>query len=479
VLFNSFEFLIFFPVVTILFFALPPALRRVLLLAASSLFYMVFIPGYVLILYAIILVDYAAAFCIDRSEGFRRRSWLAVSLVANIGLLAVFKYYNFFNDQLVFVTNAIGWGHALPALTLVLPIGLSFHTFQAMSYTIEVYRGRVAPERNLLTYALYVMFYPQLVAGPIDRPFNLLPQLGLDRPFDEARVTAGLQLMAWGFFKKIVIADRVAMYVNAIYADPGSHAGMPLLVATYLFSVQIYCDFSGYSDIAIGAAEVMGVDLMKNFDRPYWSRSVGEFWRRWHISLSTWFRDYLYLPLGGNRVSPARWCLNILAVFAVSGLWHGANWTFVVWGALHGIYILVSRWSLGLRERISGWLGLAADHPLRVACQVFVTFNLVSFAWIFFRASSLRQAFSIVWHILTPDFDPRLRQTGFSGFELLVALGAIATMEAVHWLQIRGPLRARLARAPVHLRWSLYYGTVMALILFGTFNSRQFIYFQF
>jgi D-alanyl-lipoteichoic acid acyltransferase DltB (MBOAT superfamily) len=368
-IFNSLEFLAFFPIVTLLYFVVPRRMQWALLLIASCIFYMAFRPVYVLILVFTILVDYVAGLLIAPAVGWRRRAWLGASIAANVGVLAVFKYWNFAAGNL----NGLAGRPLVPLLDILLPIGLSFHTFQAMSYTIEVYRGRQPPERHLGIYALYVMFYPQLVAGPIERPQNLLPQFRDGHEFDAARVTRGLSLMMWGFFKKIVVADRLAIAVNHVYARPGDFDGAALLLATYAFAFQIYCDFSGYSDIALGSAEVMGFELMKNFDRPYASASVAEFWRRWHISLSTWFRDYLYIPLGGSKVGPARTGANLLIVFLVSGLWHGANWTYVAWGALHGLYIIVGRATEGARR----WLAvprfvstLITFHLVTAGCRV-------------------------------------------------------------------------------------------------------------
>ena len=479
-LFNSLQFLLFFPIVTALYFALPSRWQVPLLLAASCYFYMAFIPVYLLVLVAIVLIDYGAAFLIARAEGRRRKAYLAISIVSNVALLAVFKYFNFINEQFAFLTGLAHLHHPVPAVVgLVLPIGLSFHTFQAMSYTIEVYRGRQEPERSLLIYALYVLFYPQLVAGPIERPYNLLPQLHRAHAFEYDRVANGLKLMCWGFFKKVVIADRVALYVDAVYPDPSHHPGLPLLLATYLFAFQIYCDFSGYTDIARGAAEVMGVRLMHNFASPYAARSVAEFWRRWHISLSTWFRDYVYLPLGGNRVARWRWYYNLIVVFILSGFWHGAAWTFIVWGLLHGIYVIGSEITRPVRDRCAALFGLHPAHPVRRALQVLITFHLVAFAWIFFRADSLRNALSVVKHTFVPVFDLQLPKVGFDGFELAVAVAAIVTMEIVQYYQRRGSVRGRVAVLPVAWRWSLYYAATIAIVLFGTLNSRQFIYFQF
>ena len=312
--------------------------RWFLLLVSSCYFYMAFVPIYILILAFTIVIDYFAGIYIENAKEERKKLFLVFSLIANIGVLAVFKYYNFLNENFSFLMHGFGLSNPIPYLSILLPIGLSFHTFQAMSYTIEVYRGHQKAERHFGIYSLYVMFYPQLVAGPIERPQNLLHQFREKYDFDYDRVVGGLKLILWGFVKKLVIADRLAIYVNAVYNNPEQHNGMTFIVATIFFAIQIYCDFSGYSDIAIGAAKVMGFKLMTNFNRPYFARNISEFWKRWHISLSTWFKDYLYISLGGNRVSIPRWYFNLMLVFIISGLWHGANWTYIIWGAWNGFY---------------------------------------------------------------------------------------------------------------------------------------------
>jgi len=306
---------------------------------------MFFIPIYILILIFTIIIDYYAGILLEETTGKNKKIYLIISLCANIGVLAVFKYFNFFIDNV----NTLLFGFnistiPLPFLKIILPIGLSFHTFQAMSYTIEVYMGRQKAERHFGYYALYVLFYPQLVAGPIERPQNILHQLHEEKKFEYPKVVSGLRLMLWGFFKKCVIADKIALLADPVFLKPDLFHGFPMVLAMLCFTIQIYCDFSGYSDIAIGSARTMGIDLMRNFNVPYISKSIDEFWRRWHISLSTWFRDYLYIPLGGNRVSEIRRYFNVFIVFLVSGFWHGANWTFVIWGALHGMFIMLALW---------------------------------------------------------------------------------------------------------------------------------------
>ena len=392
-LFNSFDFAIFFLIVTPLFFMLPHRWRWALLLSASCFFYMSAVPIYILILGLTIVVDYFAGILIEGSAGGRRKAYLVASLVANIGALVVFKYYNFLNDNLTQFLGWFNWPNHVPGLKMALPIGLSFHTFQAMSYTIEVYRGNQKAERHFGIYALYVMFYPQLVAGPIERPQNILHQFREKHALDWQRIANGLKLMAWGLFKKVVIADHLAAMVDEVYNNPYAYDSSRILSATLAFAFQIYCDFSGYSDIALGAAEVMGFRLMKNFDRPYLSQSIGEFWRRWHISLSTWFRDYVYIPLGGSKTATGRCCLNLMITFLISGVWHGAKWTFVVWGGLNGLLLIYEMLTKNIREQWATRLGLDRFPLLRQSFRTMTTFSLIGLTWVFFRANTLNDAF--------------------------------------------------------------------------------------
>ncbi len=484
-LFNSLHFALFFPVITGLFFLLPPRWRAPLLLAASCYFYMAFVPAYILILFFTIAVDFASGILIERASLARRKAWLAASLTANIGVLAVFKYYDFLAGNFSALAHAFGAGWNASALGWVLPIGLSFHTFQSMAYTIEVYYGRQKAERNLLVFALYVMFYPQLVAGPIERPEHLLAQIHAQESFtfDEVRASDGLRLMLWGLLKKVVIADRLAAIVDAAYSSPSTKPGFALLVATYLFAIQIYCDFSGYSDIAIGAAQVMGFKLAENFRRPYLAPTIGEFWRRWHISLSTWFRDYLYIPLGGNRVESGRRAINLMIVFLVSGLWHGASWTFVVWGALHGAYLVVGDATRGARNRAAAIAGLDRAPRLRLFLQRFAVFQLSALAWIFFRAKSMTDACTVVRRI-TLDLHPRasgvVAALGGGRRDLVFAGILVAALFGLESLQEeRGALRHLLARKPRWVRWGVYYAALIVAAFAGAPSTGQFIYFQF
>jgi D-alanyl-lipoteichoic acid acyltransferase DltB (MBOAT superfamily) len=445
---------------------------------------MAFVPIYILILGFTIVIDYFAGIYIENAEGRRRKLFLIFSLIANIGVLAVFKYYNFLNHNFSFLLHGFGLTNPILYLSILLPIGLSFHTFQAMSYTIEVYRGNQKAERHFGIYSLYVMFYPQLVAGPIERPQNLLHQFREKHDFDYDRVTSGLRLMAWGLFKKVVIADRLAIVVDSVYNNPQQHNSLSLVIATVFFSFQIFCDFSGYSDMAIGAARIMGFKLMTNFNKPYQSKSIHEFWKRWHISLSSWFKDYLYISIGGNRVTIPRWYLNLFIVFLISGLWHGANWTFVIWGALHGFYLVFSLITKDFRKKINKMFFL--DKILFL--PALTTFGLVAFAWIFFRADNVYTAIYISKHIFTgiPEIINKLvahqsvfEYVGVEKSDLVLSVLLILFLEIVHYVQSKKSISEILTQQPTYIRWAVYYGLVLAIVFWGVYENRQFIYFQF
>jgi|WetSurMetagenome_2_1015567.scaffolds.fasta_scaffold23128_1 alginate O-acetyltransferase complex protein AlgI len=487
-LFNSLQFFVFFSVVTPTYFILPHKYRWFLLLASSCYFYMAFIPVYILILGFTIVIDYTAGIYLENTQGRKKKWFLIASLIANIGVLAIFKYYNFLNNNLSVLLHGAGYTNPIPYLSILLPIGLSFHTFQAMSYTIEVYRGNQKAERHFGIYSLYVMFYPQLVAGPIERPQNLLHQFREYHLFDYQRVTDGLKLMVWGLFKKVVIADRLAIVVDKVFNNPTEHSGLSFIIAIVFFSFQIFCDFSGYSDMAIGAAQVMGFKLMKNFDRPYHSKSISEFWRRWHISLSSWFRDYLYISLGGNRVTIPRWYLNTFIVFLVSGLWHGANWTFVIWGAIHGFYLVFALITKDIRGKITKLIRLDRIPSLNVFSQILITFILTNFAWIFFRANSVSDASYIIKHSLTGlsanlsslyHHSGMKLELGLPRSEILIGLAAVIFMEFIHIMQYRFSIRDWLRTKPSYVRWFIYYAAIIIIVYYGVYEKRQFIYFQF
>lgn len=475
-LFNSFHFLFFFIIVTSFYFSIPHNRRWLLLLLSSCYFYMAFVPIYILILGFTIVIDYFAGIYIENAEGNKRKLFLIFSLIANIGVLAVFKYFNFLNHNFSFLMQGFGLTNPIPYLSILLPIGLSFHTFQAMSYTIEVYRGHQKAERHFGLYSLYVMFYPQLVAGPIERPQNLLHQFREKYDFEYERVVEGLKLMLWGLFKKLVIADRLAIYINTVYNNPEQHSGMTFIMATFFFAFQIYCDFSGYSDIAIGAAKVMGFKLMTNFNRPYFARNISEFWKRWHISLSTWFKDYLYISLGGNKVSIPRWYFNLFLVFLISGLWHGANWTYIIWGALNGFYLVFAIISQGFRDKMNKITGIEKLPILNHIFQILITFILSCFAWIFFRANNVTDAFNIIKKISTFEGqifieNPSMMIYSFFGIFILLFVelkkeyykGKFSFFKNESWI----------------VRNLSYASLIIIILLFGVFDGGQFIYFQF
>ncbi|MES2796847.1 MAG: MBOAT family O-acyltransferase [Bacteroidota bacterium] len=466
-LFNSAHFIVFFIIVTTAYFSLGLKGRLYLLLFASCYFYMVFRPIYILILFFTIVIDYYAGIWIEQSTGSKRKLLLIISLISNIGILAYFKYFNFLNQNLTHLLGYFKVENNIPFLEILLPIGLSFHTFQAMSYTIEVYRGKQPAEQHFGVYALYVMFYPQLVAGPIERPQNILPQLKTFQKYDLENVKSGLLLMAWGLFKKVVIADRLALFVDYAYNQPSEKNGLTLLMATFFYTFQIYCDFSGYSDIAIGSARVMGYNLMENFKSPYFSGSISEFWRRWHISLSSWFRDYLYIPLGGNRKGITRKYLGLFLVFMVSGLWHGAKWTFVVWGSLHGIYLILA----ALRQSLLPDFAISKSR-LFSFLNVLATFIIVMFSWVFFRASGIFDATQIFKKIAQLNFAdelPNIMNTNELIFSFILIFALL--LKEKFYFSFR-PLG------------SIQFGILFVFLLFltyflGVFSNQQFIYFQF
>jgi len=479
-LFNSFEFILFYVVVVAIYFAIAPQRRWLLLLVASYLFYMSWRAEYLVLIVASTLIDYVVALRLEKTRAvWQRRLWLTLSMCTNLGILFSFKYWNFFGDTFNALTNAIALDVQAPGLQVLLPVGISFYTFQSMSYTIDVYRGVTTPERHFGIFAVYVAFFPQLVAGPIERSHRLLPQFRQVRVVTADKVSSGLRLMLWGIIKKVVIADTVGQVVDTVYASPTTYSGPFLVLATVFFAVQIYCDFSGYSDVAIGCARVMGYDLMINFRRPYFATSVRDFWHRWHISLSTWFRDYVYIPIGGNRVGTLRRYFNLLAVFVVSGLWHGAGWTFVVWGALHGLYVCAEVALDGVFARLGRPLQ-RVPRLSRVAQSVWVCF-LAIIAWVFFRADSMGDAWYIFGHLHVVG-DTRLATLwglGLPRFEMMMSFVSIIVLIAVDWRLEAQP--AMFARAWRHrpVRWAAYLVGTYAVIFFGVLGRTEFIYFQF
>jgi alginate O-acetyltransferase complex protein AlgI len=486
-LFNSTHFLFFFAIVMAIYFAIPYRFRWVLLLIASYFFYMSLKPAYIVLITILTLVSYYAGLQMGKTEiKSKRKKFLILAALANIGFLFLYKYYDFFNHSFKAIFDHYHLSYEIPALHFILPIGISFYTFKSLSYTIDVYRGDQSPEKRLGYFALYVAFFPQLLAGPIERATRFLPQLYGRIDFDYPRVTKGLKLMLWGLFQKMVIADNLAPLVDSVYNDPTHHQGVSLILATLFFAFQIYCDFSGYSDIAIGAAQVMGFTTMENFNRPYFSKSIPEFWRRWHISLSTWFRDYLYIPMGGNRVSISRWYFNLFIVLLICGFWHGANWTFLVWGGLHGIYLVFSAFTQNIREKIHKAIGLDRVPRFHSYLKVIVTFFLVCFAWIFFRANTISDAVYIISNLfagwgraLTVEALGNIPFWGPLKFEFIVSLLSIVILLLIQLMERGVNIIDWFSEKPIWVRWPVYYSIILSILLFGNFGSKQFIYFQF
>lgn len=463
-LFNSFEFLVFFGIVVLAYYFVPHRYRWALLLAASYFFYMNWNPAYSLLMLFSSFITYFSGILIEGDERrHMRRIYLAICLVINFGILLFFKYFNFLNESIATLFDSWGIPWRVSSLNILLPVGISFYTFQAVGYTIDVYRREISAERHFGIYALFVSFFPQLVAGPIERAKNLLPQFRIKHTLNLEHISSGLRWMLWGMFVKIVIADRAALYVDAVYNNSGSHSGESMSLATFLFALQIYCDFSGYSMIALGAARVLGFELMQNFRRPYLAATMADFWRRWHISLSTWFKDYLYFPLGGNRVGRLRNYFNLLVTFLVSGLWHGANWTFVVWGAIHGTFQIVER---AVLPPISS----GATRIFRYALTMFA----VLLGWVFFRAATVEEGLYIAKKVLI-GWNGSLFIDKTTFFYLAISVPVLVVVDLLN--EYRPALLRDIVHSP--LRLAGYVGLIVWIMLFGVFNGGQFIYFQF
>lgn len=502
--FTSVQFLIFFPSVTLLYFLLPHKARWFMLLLASCVFYMAFIPAYIFILLFVICIDYVAGIQIENAAPRHRKLYLLLSILATCAVFFVFKYFDFFAVNFDALARFLDWNYSVPLLGLLLPIGLSFHTFQSLSYVFEIYKGRQKAERHFGIYALYVMFYPQLVAGPIERPQHLLHQFREVHSFDYTRVADGLKRIALGFFKKIVIADNLATYVNQVYSHPHEYHGIALLIATVFFAIEIYCDFSGYSDIAIGAAKVMGFNLIENFKNPYFATSIQDFWRRWHISLSTWFRDYVYIPLGGSRVGALKWCRNIIITLAIAGLWHGANWTYIIWGLLHGSFYIFSRATESMCARVVAFLPFMQGF-VGLTLRRLGIFAAVLIAWVFFRANGLADALYVcrvmiigtlqylanmitgIPHITSSAYfhaiaDPPLMplyQMSHGRIFFSLLLCAVIAFLAIEIIDYRRGVIAWVNSRPAYVRWPLYALVFLAIMNLGNTHEIPFIYFQF
>ncbi len=480
--FASLQFLLFLPLAALAYFKLPERHRWVALLLASGYFYWSFIPVYLLLAIPLALVDFWGALAMERAAQPAKRRYYIALVAAHLAVLIFFKYSTFLGENL----NAL-FGLGIGPSSWLVPIGLSYQTLMSISYLSEVHAGRFAAARKPQTVALYLLFFPQLLAGPIERPQNTMPQFEAGHAFDYSRVTDGLKRMVYGFFKKLVIADRLAIVVNTVYGNVQGFDGPQLMLATALYAWQIYCDFSGYTDIALGTAQIFGIRLMENFKQPYFSRSVTEFWQRWHISLSTWLRDYLYFPMARKLRTPQLRWLALFTTFLISGLWHGAAWTFAAWGALHGLYLVAELWIKNARGAGSN----TQPGRLTAVLQSLGTFAAVSFAWIFFRAADLNEAFYVAtnlfsglsaWlgNILNPAFfKEAFIAMGFSLSGLLITLAALPVLLFLEILQAKEGLRARLNCQKPLARWAVYYLLVIAIVFLGIYGESGFIYFQF
>lgn len=489
-LFNSFDFIIFFPCVCLAYFLIPQRLKYLFLLAASYYFYMCWNPQYALLMLISTVITYLSGLLIAKSRTpGRKKLWVASSFILNLGILFFFKYFDFALDN---VNALLGTLHMQPvssSFDIILPVGISFYTFQALSYTMDVYRKEIYPEKNFLKYALFVSFFPQLVAGPIERSKNLLKQISVAHHFSFVRMRAGLIQMLFGFFQKVVLADRIALLVDEVYNNYALYQGLEIALATACFAVQIYCDFGSYSNIAIGAAKIMGFDLMENFNTPYFADSVTDFWRRWHISLSTWFRDYLYIPLGGNRKGTLRKYINIMIVFLTSGLWHGASWTYVIWGGLNGLFQVIENLTKPLRNKIVDICHIDRKVFSHRLLKIVVTFLLVDFTWLFFRAATINDALIMLKRMVTGwnpwvIFNGSLLQMGLDGADMLILVISLVILFIVDFCKYQKVhLTGWLCRQGMWFRWMIYLGMLFFILIFGiygpAYDASQFIYFQF
>lgn len=482
-LFNSMAFAIFLPVVFVLYWVLPHRFRWVLLLISSYYFYMSWDAGYIVLILFTTFVSYKAALMLESAETQKKKRICTVSaLIVSLGVLFFFKYYNFFATSLTGALQKFAIEFHPKTLEVVVPVGISFYTFQTLGYVIDVYRGEVQAEHHFGKYAAFISFFPQLVAGPIERSRNLLPQIQGFHKFNYDQASYGVLLIVWGFFKKLVVADNLAIHVDAVYGNINNYTGLPLAAAALFFSLQIYCDFSGYSDIAVGTAKLFGIDLMTNFRSPYYSASVKEFWSRWHISLSTWFRDYVYIPLGGNRVGRLRHAFNTLLTFLASGLWHGAAWTYVYWGGVHGAAQIIenSLFPNGRRVRKD------VKHTPLWWLRVLAVFLAASAAWVLFRSEDMGTAVYIYQNMFKgiEQFDvyweSGVLQLGFGSVEPYL-LGAVILILAVYdYLSLKRDVILCVKKLPALPRWFLYVAVLLIVVILSpTDSSKEFIYFQF
>lgn len=484
---NSFPFLGFLASCVVLYYVLPHRFRWPLLLLASYYFYASFQPTHVLLLLGLTAVTYVIGLLIGRTPE-QRKGPVALGVILLAGTLAFFKYYDFLVAELEYVFGSLEWatGFTLPTLGLPLPVGLSFYAFSAISYLVDVNRGKMETESHFGQLAVFLAFFPKILAGPIERATNFIPQLKELVQFSRQNFIEGTQLILWGLFKKAVIADRIAAFVDPAFQSPQFSSALALIIASYLYAFQIYCDFSGYTDIARGAGKLFGFDLLENFIRPYLSRSTPEFWgRRWHYTLGSWFRDYVYIPLGGSRVSIPHWYFNLMMIFVVSGMWHaglgyGVNWSFMIWGALNGVYQWIAVGTAPLWRKIGEVMPRLRDSGILTVLRILLTFHLITFAWIFFRASSISDALTVITRIRdTYQYIPFAIQTYDFTTEFWIAIGAIVALIVVEILDERRSVWERLASAPVAVRWASYIVLVVVLLVLGMWGAQEFIYMQF
>jgi len=483
-LFNSFKFLIFFPIVTLIYFLFKKEKLKIFwLLVCSYIFYMCWNPLYALLMLFSTAITYFSGLLIAKAKTKRnKRLFLILSLLINFAILFYYKYFNFIIYNLNSILNILKID-GLRYLDILLPVGISFYTFQALSYSMDVYRNDVKVEKSFIKYALFVSFFPQLVAGPIEKSKDFLKQFNFEHKFNYNNAKNGLLIMLGGYILKLLIADRAAIVVNQVYNNVGNYTGSALIIATVLFAIQIYCDFYSYSLIAKGSAQVLGYKLSDNFDRPYLSTSIKDFWRRWHISLSTWFKEYLYFPLGGSKVNLIKNIRNIIIVFFVSGLWHGAAWTFVIWGVLHGMYQVVGILTKGIREKIVKLVKLNKVEKLHKTIKIIITFILVNFAWIFFRANNLKDAMYVVKNIFNFSYNTNISELGLDVYNYVLLGLSIVLLFVFEIFKYKISLIEFINKRNIILRWGIYFVIIFIIIIFGIYGpgyaESQFIYFQF
>jgi alginate O-acetyltransferase complex protein AlgI len=493
--FNSVDFLIFFPIVTFIYFMIPHKYRWVWLLASSYYFYMSWNEKYVVLMVTTTVITYFSGLLIEKANGIDddkksirlKKFWVFASFACNIGILFLFKYFKFFSLSLTRSLSLFNISITMPTFNFLLPLGISFYTFKSLSYIMDLYRNDIKAEKNIGKFALYISFFPQILAGPIEKSKHMMHQFYEEHSYSYHRIRNGLLLMLWGYFQKVLVADRLALLVNTVYNDPQNYKGFEIIIATVFYAFQIYFDFSSLSDIAIGACEVLGFRISKNFERPYFSKSIKEFWRRWHISLCSWFKDYLYIPLGGNRRGKLRTYINIMIVFLVSGLWHGAAINFVIWGGLHGIYQIAGDILQPIRKKAFKAFNIKKHALSYRIFQILFTFMLVDFAWIFFRANKFSDAVILLKNMMYFNpwvfTDGSLYNLGLNSKNFLVAVLGISVILIVNLIQRTKSVRIQLYKQDAIFRWALYLTVVVIILIFGIYgpdyNAKQFIYMQF